>query len=170
MKQYFKDISTLEELRRQYRDLLKRHHPDNGGNVSDMQEINAEYDRLFKTLKYRHESKTADSETGNTDFNNMKYDFTEDAILREMLNKIIGFQGITIEIIGQWIWISGNTYTHKKELKEMGFKWASKKKMWYWHSDAYQKKSRKTLSIDEIRSYYGSTEVQSGQGRFLKQA
>ena len=50
---YFNNINTLEELRKQYRDLLKRHHPDNGGDVSDMQEINAEYDRLFKVLKDR---------------------------------------------------------------------------------------------------------------------
>lgn len=137
-----------------------------------MQEINAEYDRLFKMLKNKHESKATDSNNENqgNDFNNMKYDFTEDAILREMLNKIIGFHGITIEIIGQWIWISGNTYANRKSLKEMGFKWASAKKMWFWHSEAYQKKSRKTLSIDEIRSYYGTTEVQSGQRRLLRQA
>ncbi len=29
MSKYFKDVNTLEELRRQYRDLLKKYHPDN---------------------------------------------------------------------------------------------------------------------------------------------
>jgi len=48
---YFENISTLEELRKQYKELLKLHHPDNGGNLEIMQEINAEYDRLFKILK-----------------------------------------------------------------------------------------------------------------------
>lgn len=27
MNKYFKDVHTLEELRRQYRDLLKKYHP-----------------------------------------------------------------------------------------------------------------------------------------------
>ena len=42
MNKYFKEANTLEELRKQYKQLLKMHHPDNGGNVADMQEINAE--------------------------------------------------------------------------------------------------------------------------------
>ena len=48
---YFKNINTLEKLRKQYKELIKIHHPDNGGNVSDIQEVNAEYDKLFKILK-----------------------------------------------------------------------------------------------------------------------
>lgn len=40
---YFKNVTTLEELRKQYKELLKAHHPDNGGDVAIMQEINAEY-------------------------------------------------------------------------------------------------------------------------------
>ena len=73
MSKYFKDVNTLEELRRQYRDLLKKYHPDNAnGSTQATQEINAEYDQLFKLLKNRHESKSADSRENNakTDFNN----------------------------------------------------------------------------------------------------
>lgn len=170
---YFKNVSTLEELRRQYKELLKKYHPDNAnGSTEATQEINAEYDKLFKMLKDKHNSKSADSKDGNakTDFNNTKYDFTEDIKLREMLGKIIGFEGITIEIIGAWIWISGNTYQYKNDLKELGFKWASQKKMWYWHSESYRKKSHKSLSMDDIRSYYGSTEVEVDGMKRLKQA
>ena len=105
---YFKNISTLEELRKQDRDLLKKHHPDNAnGSTEATQKINAEYDRLFKLLKDRHESKSADSKDGSakTDFNNMKYDFSEDTKLREVLQRIITFEGINIEIVGCWIWL-----------------------------------------------------------------
>ncbi len=168
---YFKNITTLEELRKQYRDLLKRHHPDNGGDVSDMQEINAEYDRLFKVLKDRHESKTTDSKENNakTEFNNMKYDFSEDAKLREMLNKIIHFDGITIEIIGNWIWCF-DSFGYRKELKELGFKYAHNKKAWYFHTEAFRKRSHKKLSMEDIRNYYGSTEVETDGTKRLKQA
>ena len=168
---YFKDISTLEELRKQYRDLLKKFHPDNAnGSTEATQEINAEYDRLFKGLKDRHE-KTSDSKGEGTraDFNKMKYDFTEDAKLREMLGKIIGFDGITIEIIGNWIW-AFDSYIYHKELKELGFRYARNKKAWYFHTEAFRKRSHKSLSMDDIRNYYGSTEVETGGTKRLKQA
>ncbi len=170
---YFNNITTLEELRRQYRDLLKKYHPDNkDGSTQATQEINAEYDRLFKLLKDRHESKSTDNKGNNTktDFNNMKYDFSEDELLRDMLQKVIHLSDITIEIIGNWIWISGNTYQYKKELKDLGFKFAGQKKSWYWHSEAFRKRSHKKLSMEDIRNYYGSTEVETDGTKRLKQA
>lgn len=165
MKTYFNNVKTLDELRKQYRDLLKKYHPDNGGSEEETKAINVEYERLFKILKDKHtkQNNTTDSKADNnkSSFDNMRYNFEEDELLREMLQKVIHLSDITIEIIGNWLWISGNTYQYRKELKEMGYKWASNKKMWYWKSEVYQKKSRKTLSMDEIRSYYGSTEVET---------
>lgn len=163
---YFNNVSTLEDLRRQYKELLKKYHPDNAnGSTATCQEINAEYDRLFKVLKDKHESKsdkTTDStaHTGSS-YNANMYDWENDKALREVLQKIINFEGIEIEIVGAWIWVSGNTYSYKKELKEIGFKWASNKKQWYFHTDAFRKRSHKSLSMDDIRSYYGSTKVQT---------
>lgn len=171
---YFNNVETLEELRRQYKELLKKYHPDNAnGSTEATQEINAEYDKLFKVLKDRHESKTTDSnKEGNTktDFNNMKYDFSEDAKLREVLQQIITFEGINIEIVGCWIWVDGNTYEYKDSLKSLGFKWAREKKKWYFHTEAFRKRSHKKLSMEDIRSYYGSTEVETDETKRLKQA
>ena len=166
---YFRNVNTLEELRKQYKELLKQYHPDNpNGSTEATQAINAEYDRLFKVLKDKHESTTADGDKATYD--NMKYDFSEDKALREILQKIIGFSDITIELCGSWIWLSGNTYQYKAELKEIGFKWASQKKQWYWHSEAFRKKGKKALSMDEIRNYYGSTEFKTEETKRLKQA
>lgn len=56
---YFKNVETLEELRKQYKDLLKKYHPDNPqGSTEATQEINAEYDSLFNLLKNRHDTAT----------------------------------------------------------------------------------------------------------------
>lgn len=173
MSKYFKNVETLEELRKQYKELLKRYHPDNAnGSTAATQEINAEYDKLFKLLKDRHEKKADGSRAGKekNPFDNMKYDFTEDRKLREVLQKIIHFEGINIEIVGCWIWVDGNTYSHKDALKELGFKWAREKKKWYFHTEAFRKKSHKKLSMDDIRNYYGSTEVELDERKKLKQA
>ena len=43
--------TTLEELKKQYTDLAKLHHPDRGGNNETMQEINLEYERALKMIK-----------------------------------------------------------------------------------------------------------------------
>lgn len=167
MKTYFKDVQTLEELRKQYRDLLKKYHPDNGGSEEETKAINVEYEELFKILKNKHDSRQQNTRSNNTtgnkesSYDNMKYDFKEDERLREMLQKVIYFSDITIEIIGNWIWISGNTYQYRKDLKDLGFKFAGQKKSWYWHSEAFRKRSRKKLSMDDIRNYYGSTEVET---------
>ena len=107
MSKYFKNVETLEELRKQYRDLLKKYHPDNGGSEDITKDINTEYEQLFKVLKNRHERKKADSNRNDrgTTYNRTKWNFEEDEKLRDILNKVIHFEDITIEIIGNWIWL-----------------------------------------------------------------
>ncbi len=172
MNTYFKNVQTLDELRKQYKDLLKKYHPDNGGSEDITKAINVEYEKLFKILKDNHSRQsTANNKTSDkqSSYDSMKYDFAEDELLREMLQKVIYLSDITIEIIGAWLWISGNTYHHRKELKELGFKFASQKKCWFWHSESFRKKSHRQLSMDDIRNYYGSTEVETN-GRIRLEA
>lgn len=168
---YFKDVNTLEELRKQYKELLKKYHPDNPqGSTEATQEINSEYDNLFKLLKNRHEHKADNANDNNNSYDNMKYDFTEDIKLSEVLQHIIILEGINIEIIGSWIWVDGNTYEHKDTFKTLGFRWAKEKKKWYFHTEAFRKRSKRKLSMDDIRDYYGSTEVKTESTKRLKEA
>lgn len=53
MSKYFKNVKSYNELKSTYKELLKANHPDNGGDLAKMQEINAEYDVLFKIWKDR---------------------------------------------------------------------------------------------------------------------
>ena len=176
MTKYFDKVSTLEELRKQYKNLLKKYHPDNvNGSTKATQEINVEYDNLFKALKDRHDSCTkgkgqaTTGSNGKMNYDDMKYDFREDAKLREVLQRIIGFEGINMEIVGCWIWVDGNTYGYKDMFREIGFKWAREKKKWYFHTEVFRKRSHKILSMDDIRNYYGSTEVEREEKRELMQ-
>ncbi len=50
MKTYFSNVQTLDKLRKQYRDLLKKHHPDNGGSDEETKAINVKYERY--TIMY----------------------------------------------------------------------------------------------------------------------
>ena len=51
MTQYFQNVKTLDELKKQYRRLAMKYHPDCGGDTAIMQQINAEHDALFEVLK-----------------------------------------------------------------------------------------------------------------------
>jgi len=160
MAKYFKDINTLEELRKQYKELLKKYHPDNAnGSTEATQEINAEYDKLFKILKDRHESKSADNTSKQSGYNANMYDWENDKALREALQKIISFSGIEIDLIGAWIWLDGNTYPYKETLKEIGFKWSRQRRKWYWHDGEYRRYGNKKHSFADIQNLYGSTKV-----------
>lgn len=58
MTKYFKNVKSYDDLKSQYKTLLKANHPDNGGDLEAMKEINVEYDALFPIWKNRKEVET----------------------------------------------------------------------------------------------------------------
>lgn len=160
MKWFVPIPSTLEELKKQYKRLALKHHPDRGGTTADMQEINSEYDQLFERLKTIHCTVGGDTYTATID--------EKAADFRDIINRLIVLDGIKIEICGSWLWISGDTFRHKATLKDCGFRWAHSKKAWYYHGGEYKKKSKKTLTLDEIRTLYGSETIKGDPALRLK--
>lgn len=153
---WFKDVTTLDELRKMYKKLVIRNHPDNGGDEEIIKQINYEYDILFKRLKKEFEQKDAYKDA--TDKQKQQFNWEKDAQIREIILQLSKFKGIKVEIIGVWIWVS-ECYEYRKELKQLGFHWAKKKQMWYLHFDDFHKFSSKSASMSYIRSKYGSVEV-----------
>ena len=143
---YFKGCTNLDQIRKRYKELALINHPDKGGNTSTMQEINSEYQYIIKNEMFDFAQQT---EEEKKEF--IKYP--------EILSKIIGLEGIEIEIIGNWIWVSGNTYPHRVILKESGFFFGHKKVMWYYRPEDYKSTNRKPLDIEEIRIKYGSDKI-----------
>lgn len=159
---WFQNIETLKDLRKEYRRFVVKHHPDNGGSEDVIKEINVEYDILFKRLKHDYEHK--DTYSKATDKQKQSYDWQKDAQIRDIILQLSRFKDITVEIIGVWIWVS-NCYEYRKELKALGFRWASQKQMWYIHFDDYHKYSSRSTSMSYIRAKYGSVEVKFKTGQ-----
>src|SRR5574344_1930717 len=44
---YFNNIESLDDLKTQYKTLARKNHPDMGGKLEAMQQINIEFDMLF---------------------------------------------------------------------------------------------------------------------------
>lgn len=151
---WFKNPETLEDLKKQYHRLAMKHHPDVGGTEQAMKEINAEYATLFDRLKDTH--KNAEGE-----FYQARTATTETAgEFMDIIEKLIHMDGVEIEVCSSWVWVTGDTKQHKDELKTLAFRWSSNKKAWYFHRDGYKKRSKKSLSLDEIRGLYGSEKIE----------
>jgi len=140
---YFEGYPSLDEVKSRYKKLAMKHHPDRGGDKTIMQQINTEYESIRKNPFFKFASQKEESQK----------DFVE---FPEIINQIIGLQGIIIELCGNWIWLSGNTYLYKDHLKKVGFMFAGEKKLWYWRPHDYKSANRKPLTIDAIRRKYGS--------------
>lgn len=76
MAKYFKNIKNFEDLKNQYRCLLRKNHPDNGGDLEVMKEINVEYDALFPIWKNRIEKETGETVTETAESTRRKF-YTE---------------------------------------------------------------------------------------------
>ena len=141
---WFKNCESLEQLKKIYKELILKHHPDRGGDNATMAEINGEYEKMFKLLQEKSSNKTEKAENVNE--------------YREIIHKLLNLTGIEIEICGAWLWIGGNSKPHKEALKELGCFWAFKKKLWYWRpAEAACYHNKRAKSMDEIRNKYGSS-------------
>jgi hypothetical protein len=145
---YFEKCRSLEEVKKKYKELAMLHHPDKGGTTATMQEINLQYKNILKNPFF---DLSDISEEDKNEF--IKYP--------DIIDKIIGLHGLKIELIGNWIWISGNTFIHKDILKKTGFFFAPKKVLWYYRPAEYKSTNTKPKSIDEIRNKYGSNIIEN---------
>ena len=132
----FAEVTGINEAKKIYKKLAKKLHPDVGGSEEEFKILNSVYNDLIENkIYFSNESKI-------------------DLELEKIISQILHYEDITIELIGSWIWISGDSKSIKEKLKKLGFKWARKKKMWYYGE--MKSKNPNPKSIDEIKSKYGS--------------
>ena len=142
---------TPETVKQAYRAACKKYHPDiNPAGAEMMKLINA----AFAVLK-DYEGVVKEQQT----------DYSE--LLNDALNAVLGLNGLVIEICGAWVWITGNTREHKDALKAASFKWANKKKAWYYRPTDYKSRSKGNSTLDEIREKYGSATPTGRKGYML---
>lgn len=154
--QFFNNCQTIDEVKSLYKKLAKEFHPDHGGKTATMQAINSEY--AFATAKILKGENFSSEEISEQIELSEKY--------RQAIEAIIHLPDINIEVVGNWIWVSGNTYPHRSKVRggtgilpDAGYLFAAKKAVWYFRSEAFKTKSYRQQSLDEIRAKYGSTTI-----------
>ena len=152
MNRYFYQCKSVNDIKSLYRELAMANHPDRGGDTATMQDINREY---HEALKSQHGIKFAGFDKGKDYTYWYKQDVEQDLI--DKIDELLRFkmEGVSIELIGTWIWIHGNTKSYKTEMKEAKCIWHSKRLMWYFRK--FQHKTRYSdASMDALRMVYGS--------------
>jgi curved DNA-binding protein CbpA len=152
---YFNSPQTLEDLKRQYRELSLKHHPDKGGDTATMQAINAEYEQLFRRLKDVH--RAADGEVYTA---SKPSDETAEQFIH-VIDVLMKLDGVIIEICGRFVWLSGNTKIYKDVIKDLGFRWSTNKTAWYLAPRGYRRRSRHDWTMADIRARFGSEAMMS---------
>ena len=157
---FFKDCESVADVKTLYRKLAKQHHPDHGGDVEVMKQLNSEYHDALKNL---HGYKTKD---GNKEFT-YKYDVETEQVIMDQLYKFLSLkmENVDILLIGFWVWIKGDSKPHKESLKDLGCKWSSDKKVWYWKPPHFKKSYRSGKSLGQLANQYGATIVKEKENK-----
>ena len=158
---YFENLSTMEIVKKQYRKLAMKYHPDRGGSEEIFKIINNEYEEALNIAKKNELKKTKSKK--EEDF--IKNQYKNSSNFRNIMDKLIQLVDINIEICGTWLYITGNTYPVKDYLKnEFGAFWSKSKKCWIISPEGKNfRKSRgyKGKNMNSIRNVYGSEKIKS---------
>ena len=142
-------INTLEELKKEFKTLAFKYHPDKGGDTEAFKILNNEYTELFEVYKNKSTNKQEKGENVNT--------------FKDIINELIKFDNINIEVVGFWIWVSGKgTFNIKEELKQLNFWYSSKHKCYMYNGQNKLKGYRTKATKGEIKEKYGCTVVKTG--------
>lgn len=164
MMNYFKNCSSIKDVKEEYRKLAKIYHPDvKGGSEEAMKVINSQYDELIKKI-INGSDDISDSDKEEQINLNERY--------REAIQKISHLPNINIELVGTWIWVSGDTKAVKDDIKEAGFSFSPGKLMWYFRGEEYKSFGSKKgeMSMEEIRAKYGSENIKKQDKKKVKAA
>jgi hypothetical protein len=152
---YFDDCMSIESLRAEYRKNCLKLHPDKGGTAEIFADMQNEYERLIK-LAAATEAGTACKENRKA-----RYTYETEKELMSAMEYFLNIYGITVELCGCWLWITGDTFPVHEKIKEYGAKYSKNKGAWYWSADMGTGKHRGRYSWNKIRAKYGSVILES---------
>lgn len=149
---YFEGCETLEDVRAKFVALTQKKLTE-AARAEVMTQFLASYEALKETHK-RMDGKVY--KATNTELTGQGYaDFI--GILRKL-------KGVTLEVVGTWLWATGDTKDSRDVLKENGFRYAPKKQAWYFTEQPSKKGNHNNdRTMDDLRAAWGSKVIATGK-------
>lgn len=165
MYQFFtRQYNSMDDLRTHYRELAVQLHPDKNQGK-------AEFTAIFQAMLNEYHQILVDFIPGMNKKQQANkrpdFDFDSESEIARVLNELIRLEGLIIELCGSWLWVTGNTYKHKAIIRQLGLRWQNTKQSWYYAGYEFKPHRAKIMSMDHIRSRYGSMMFESEQSQKL---
>ena len=143
---------TVEQIKIKYKQLAMKHHPDLGGDLEIMKLLNNAYETALKNCN----GQTTKDDQGETHTYKYNQEF-EQALMDKIIQLLsLNMPDVEIDLIGTWIWVTGDTKPVKDKIKQAGCMWHSKRGCWYFKIGKYYK-GNSSASLDELAKKYGCT-------------
>lgn len=166
MAQFFQYnyYNSVESLKKEWRVIALNNHPDKGGNVELFKMALAEYEGLLGSVgaNFSAESDSPNSYASWQEFLANVSGAVHDWIMENGLK--VASLGATIEITGTWVWVGNTSPKIASELKSMGLRWASAKKLWFFASEPWH---GRRMDMEKIRGTFGSNKFVKEDEKFV---
>ena len=164
---FFKGFLTVEEIKIEYKRLARLHHPDLGGDLETMKALNNAYEAALKSCNGQKSSGSDGRQ------HTYRYDQIIENEIVEFIYAFLALEtGLNADLIGVWVWITGDTKPHREELKALGCRWNPSRACWYFRPTSCAGSYGRGGSLEELAFKYGcvnvSVKVQS-KGKKRKQ-
>lgn len=144
---FFENCTTLEAVKARFHELCFKLHPDVGGNAADFRAMKAEYEIAFEAAKNFHKDKEGKVYEKTT------FETPDD--MARIIEALIHIKGLRVELIGSWLWVTGETKANKDFLHDLGLRYASGKKAWFWTPDDKPRFGKLHFSMNDLRREFG---------------
>ena len=154
---YYNKCKSIEDVKELFKKLVKQLHPDNGGNAEEFKAMMNEYTDVFNRLKNIHRKADGDTYKAEQETTESPKEFAD------LVEQLLKMDGVIVEIIGSWVWCTGNTMAHKEALKELHFFWSKSKKAWYYNGAEKKSRRKGHYNMDGLRNKWGSQNMGTGK-------
>lgn len=164
MNNFFSDCLTVDAVKKRYRILAFQHHPDRGGDLVTMQQVNRQYHAALKRCNLQ----AAHTEDGKE--YTYRYDETVEESVVAVISSLISLKmdDVKILLIGTWVWIVGETKRYKDSLKSLGCRWHSGRSCWYFTAKPYRGFYSKN-GLESLAAKYGYSDISNLKKREPKE-
>lgn len=136
-----KEYETIADIKKHFRELSKKYHPDKGGTDEQFRELYNEYEYLIKHFIEKEYKDVRMSE-----------------MVKALIDELMYYEDMELEVVGDWLWVDTDR-KNDKLLKDLGFFWSSKHSKYYYSGSTKKVTKCSSYSMQDMRNMMGNKKI-----------